>query len=68
MKLVFLDLLLAHKLINDIDSDIQTLWSQSEFPMNINNPLNQKGPRGVFDFCLDFLEVIWIDHVLDLVF
>jgi len=35
--------------------------------MNINDPFNQKGPRGIFDFCLDFLEIIWVDHVLDLV-
>ena len=68
MKLVLLDLLLAHELIDDVDGHVQAFWSQSEFSVNINDPLNQKGSGGILNFCLDFLQIIWVYHLLDLVF
>jgi len=67
MELVLLDLLLAHELIDDVDGHVQAFWSQSEFSVDIDDPFNQKGPRGILNFCLDFLEIIWVYHLLHLV-
>lgn len=36
--------------------------------MNINNPLNQKSSRSVFNFCLHFLKVVWRYHAFNFVY
>ena len=44
MKLRLLDMLFAEILIDEMRSDIQALRNKSEFPVNINNPLEQECP------------------------
>lgn len=64
MKLILLNLLATHVLVDEEDSDIQCFWEQSEFSVDINNPLDQKGSGGIFDVSLHFLQVLVVDHSL----
>lgn len=64
VQLILLNFLLAHVLIDDVDSNVESLGQKSELTVDINDPLNQKGSWSVFNFGLYLLEVFVIDHVL----
>jgi len=63
MKVALLSVLAAQELIDDVRSHVEAFRSQSEFSMDINNPLEEESSRGVFDFCLNVDEVICINHI-----
>lgn len=68
VQLILLDLLLAHKLVYDENSDIECFWEKAEFTVDVNDPLDQEGSGCVLDFGLDFLEIFMVDHALVLLF
>ena len=64
MKVAFLSVLTAQELVDNVRCDVKAFRSQPEFPMNINDPLQEESPRGVLDLCLHVAKVIWINHIL----
>lgn len=63
MKLRLLDLLFAEEAIDNPYSDVQGLTLKAEFPVHIDNPLNEKSPRSVLNLCgyLNNCEVVGIN-------
>ena len=64
VEVALLRVLAAQELVNDMGCHVETLRSQSEFPVDIYNPLQEEGSGGVLDLCLHLAEVIGINHVL----
>jgi hypothetical protein len=45
---------------------VKAFWLQSEFPVHVDDPLEEEGPGGVLDLGLHLLEVVYRHHVLHL--
>lgn len=61
VELAFLNVLFAHKLVDDELANVERLRSKSELTMNIDNPLDKECSRGVLDFCLNRLQIVMRD-------
>lgn len=63
MQVALLSVLSAQELVNYVSSHVKAFRSESEFPMDINDPFEEESSRGVFNFCLHFTEVVDVYHI-----
>lgn len=70
MQLRFLDLYETQISVHNEDCEVEGLGHQAEFPMYIDDPLNQKGAARILDlaFYLDSLQIIRFNPELHLLF
>ena len=53
MELIFLDLLERQEAVDDEYGDVESLWKESELPVNVDDPLNQECTARVFNLGRD---------------
>jgi hypothetical protein len=70
VQLRFLDLHETEISVHDEDSQVKRFSHQAEFPMNVDDPLDEEGAARVLDlaFYLDGLQIIGLDTELHLLF
>jgi len=70
MQLRFLDLYETQISVHNEHCEVEGFSHQAEFPMNIDDPLNQEGAARILDlaFNLDRLQIIRLDPELHLLF
>ena len=56
----------AKILVDEVSGHVEALWLQSEFAVDVNDPLQEEGSRGVLDLGLNCLKVVDWYHVLEL--
>lgn len=56
MKLRLLSLVLGEVPIKKVDSEVESLWEELKFGMDVDEPVNKNGSHAFIDFCL-FLHI-----------